>query len=322
MNKVIGHEKEVAYFKELVSSQKLPHAIMLEGKVGIGKFTLGHQLAMSILCDTRTGDVCGVCRNCVKMNHDNHPDYMLIEPDGSQIKNAQIELFQEFINIKPYDGDYKVVIIREADKMNASSQNRILKTLEEPPLHVIVILLTTNSEALLPTVLSRCQIIKLSGLHLEKIVTYIKSHHVVEHPEMIAKLSDGSIGRALEYITSEDFQQIREKIKELLSAIDKKEKSKVLGLLSYLSDEKENIQKLLDYMILWYRDILLFKQAKAKHLLIHSESTDFIKKLARNLSLHKIIQNIEVIETTKKKLKQHGHFELTTEVMLIKLLED
>jgi len=320
-SRVIGHDKEVAYFKHLVKEEKLPHAIMLEGRQGVGKMTLGHQLVKSIFCDTKSGDACGICRHCVKFEHDNHPDFLLIEPDGTQIKNAQIEAFQEFIHIKPYDGLYKVVIIREADKMNASSQNRILKTLEEPPAHIIVIMLTTNSESLLPTVLSRCQIIKLNGLHHALVLDYMKKN-LDSSDEVIAKLADGSIGRAVEYITSDQFEQIRSHTESILLAINSKEKSKILGELSYFSSEKENIQSILDYMILWYRDIMLFKQAKAKHLLIHSESVDFIKKLARNLSLKKIIQNIEVIEATKKKLKQHGHFDLTIEVMLIRLLED
>ncbi len=320
-SEVIGHEKEIAYFKHLIQEQKLPHALMLEGREGVGKSTIGHQLAMSILCDAVSGDACGVCRNCLKMNHDNHPDFLMIEPDGTQIKNAQIEKFQEFIHIKPYDGHYKVIVIKEADKMNASSQNRILKTLEEPPTYIIVILLTTNSDTLLPTVLSRCQIIKLNGIHESLILNYIKEHYQTSD-EVIAKLADGSIGRAIEYISSDHFKQIQDHTEVILSSINAKEKAKLLEQLSYLSAEKENIQKILDYMILWYRDIMLFKQAKAKHLLIHSGSLDFIKKLSRNLSLRKIIQNIEVIESTKKKLKQHGHFDLTIEVMLIKLLED
>lgn len=319
---ILGHEKEKAYFKQLIKSQKLPHAIMLEGKEGVGKKSLGHQLASSILCDTQSGDACGTCRHCLKMSHDNHPDFLFIEPDGSQIKNAQIEAFQEFVNIKPYDGVYKVVVINQADKMNASSQNRILKTLEEPPAHVIIIMLTTNSEALLPTVLSRCQVIKLNGLHQDLVIAYIRENHSTDDAEVIAKLANGSIGRAKEYITSDSFKGIQEHTTLILNAVHAKEKSKLLEELSYFTDEKENIQKILDYMILWYRDILLFKQAKAKHLLIHSNALDFIKKLARNLSLKKIIDNIEVIETTKKKLRQHGHFDLTMEVMLIKLLED
>ncbi|MCH4887373.1 DNA polymerase III subunit delta' [Acidaminobacter sp. JC074] len=321
-NRVIGHEKTCAYFKELIKNETLPHAIMLEGMVGVGKTTLGSALSASVLCESKTGDACGVCRSCLKMNHDNHPDFMVIEPEGTQIKNAQIEAFQDFINIKPYDGQYKVVLIKDADKMNASSQNRILKTLEEPPLHVVILMLTTNSEALLPTVLSRCQIIKLNGLHQDLVLNYIESNHETDEAEIIAKLADGSIGKAIDYITSESFKLIQSHTEEILQAIHTNEKAKLLEQLSYFNDEKENIQKILDYMILWYRDILLFKQAKAKHLLIHSRSLDVIKKLARNLSLNKIINNIEAIELTKKKLRQHGHFDLTMEVMLIQLLED
>ncbi len=323
-NLVIGHDKEKLYLQQVIKEKRLPHAMMLEGSEGIGKLSLGMQMTQAIFCDSLTGDGCGVCRNCIKMMHDNHPDFMLIEPDGNQIKNAQIESFQEFVNIKPYDAAYKVIIIKDADKMNASSQNRILKTLEEPPAHVIVIMLTTNSESLLPTVLSRSLIIKLSGVHQNLVVDYLKAQYETsqEEAEMIAKLSEGSIGRAIEYMTSDSFEEIRKHTEIILNSIHGKERSKLLGELSYFTAEKENIHKVLDYMILWYRDILLFKQAKAKHLLVHSQSIDFIKKLTRNLSLKKIIQNIEVIESTKKKLKQHGHFDLTIEVMLIKLLED
>lgn len=323
-NLVIGHDKEKLYLQQVIKEKRLPHAMMLEGSEGIGKLSLGTQMTQAIFCDSLTGDACGVCRNCIKMMHDNHPDFMLIEPDGNQIKNAQIESFQEFVNIKPYDAAYKVIIIKDADKMNASSQNRILKTLEEPPAHVIVIMLTTNSESLLPTVLSRSLIIKLSGVHQNLVVDYLKAQYETsqEEAEMIAKLSEGSIGRAIEYMTSDSFEEIRKHTEIILNSIHGKERSKLLGELSYFTAEKENIHKVLDYMILWYRDILLFKQAKAKHLLVHSQSIDFIKKLTRNLSLKKIIQNIEVIETTKRKLRQHAHFDLTIEVMLIRLLEE
>lgn len=323
-NLVIGHDKEKLYLQQVIKENRLPHALMLEGSEGVGKLSLGRQMTQAIFCDSLTGDACGVCRNCIKMMHDNHPDFMLIEPDGNQIKNAQIESFQEFVNIKPYDAAYKVIIIKDADKMNASSQNRILKTLEEPPAHVIVIMLTTNSESLLPTVLSRALIIKLSGVHQNIVVDYLKAQYETsqEEAEMIAKLSEGSIGRAIEYMTSDSFEEIKKHTEIILNSIHGKERSKLLGELSYFTAEKENIHKVLDYMILWYRDILLFKQAKAKHLLVHSQSIDFIKKLTRNLSLKKIIQNIEVIETTKRKLRQHAHFDLTIEVMLIKLLEE
>lgn len=322
LNNLVGHEKQRSYFSNLIKNQTLPHAIMLEGKYGVGKYTLSQVLAQAVLCEQKAGEACGTCRSCIKMSHKNHPDYMLIEPDGTQIKNAQIESFQEFINIKPYDGLYKVVIIKDADRMNASSQNRILKTLEEPPSHVVVILLTTNSETLLPTVISRCQVVKLNGLPEQVILDFLNEQTSHEQKEVIAKLADGSIGLALDYLSSEEFQQIQIHSEIVLQSIHDKDRPKLLEQLSYFSEQKDSIKKILDYMILWYRDILLFKQAKAKHLLIHSDAVEFIKKLARHLTVKKIIENIELIETTKRKLNQHAQYDLTLEVMLIKLLED
>jgi len=247
----------------------------------------------------------------------------MIEPDGKQIKNAQIEAFQEFLNIKAYDGKFKVVLIKDADKMNTSSQNRILKTLEEPPADVIILMITNNSEKFLPTVMSRCQIIKLNNISESEIEGYLNTHHAISSDEvkLIAKLSMGSIGKANDYVTSDVFTKIREEVKVLLMAIDQNEKSKILSISSYMASEKDNISEILDYMILWYRDILLYKKAKAKTLLVHEHEFELIKKLTRNLTIKKIIQNIETIELTKKKLNQHGHFDLTIEVMLIKLLE-
>lgn len=320
---IIGHEKEIAYFQEVIQNKKLSHAIMLEGKDGIGKNLLAYNIAKTLFCESSSGDACGVCRNCLKMNHQNHPDYNVVEPDGKQIKNAQIEAFQEFVNIKPYDAAYKVILIKEADKMNASSQNRILKTLEEPAQDVIIILVTNNSEKLLPTVVSRCQVIKMNGLSDEQVIKYLQMNHEQSLDEalMIAKLSAGSIGRAVIYLESESFEKIRKEVRELLFAIDKNERSKVLSMCSFFTSEKENILEIIEYMILWYRDLLLYKKAKVKELLIHSHELETIKKLARNLSVQKLIGNIELLELTKKKLNQHSHFDLTIEVLLIQLLE-
>lgn len=321
-NRVLGHENVIQYLKKVVKEKKLSHAIMLEGIDGIGKSLVGHELAKAILCTSKSGDACDTCRSCIKMSHDNHPDFMVIEPDGSQIKNHQIEAFQEFSTIKPYDSDYKVILIKESEKMNISSQNRILKTLEEPPEHVVMILLTENSETFLPTITSRTQIIKMQGLSEEKIITFLSKFDLtIEEKMTLAKLSLGSIGRADKYVNDESFSTIRNHVLALLNAINSVNRADLLKELTFFSDEKDKISEILDYMILWYRDILIYKKAKAKDVIVHLDSLELIKKLTRNLSMKKIIENIEIIEDTKKKLNQHSHYDLTIELMLIKLLE-
>lgn len=322
-NTIIGHNKEKTYFKDVIMKNNLSHAVLLEGPEGIGKRLMAFTIAKALFCESKSGDACDQCRNCIKMNHGNHPDYSVVEAEGNQIKNAQIESFQEFVNVKPYDADYKVVIINDAHKMNLSSQNRILKTLEEPAEDVVIILVSDQPDRLLPTVLSRCQLIKMNGLSDEDVSLFIKNKYQMsqEESEMIAKLATGSIGRGILYHESETFQVIREEVRSLLTAIDLKERSKVLELGSFFTKEKENIQEILEYMILWYRDLLLYKKSKMKNLLIHGHELDFIKKLARNLSIKQLIKNIELLETTKKKLNQHGHYDLTIDTMLVKLLE-
>ncbi|MBN2794861.1 MAG: DNA polymerase III subunit delta' [Clostridia bacterium] len=320
---IIGHEQEKSYFKKVIRENNLSHALLLEGPSGIGKKLMAFTIAKALFCDHHTGEACDTCRNCIKMNHGNHPDYSVIEADGNQIKNAQIEAFQEFVNVKPYDAEYKVVVIDDAEKMNLSSQNRILKTLEEPAEDVVIIMVSDQPDRLLPTVLSRAQQIKMNGLSDDAIISYLKSHYSVEtsEAEMIAKLASGSIGRSILYLESEIFEVIRKEVKELLIAIDLKDQSKLLELNSFFIKEKENIHEIIEYMILWYRDLLLYKKSKLKQLLIHGHELDFIKKLARNLSIKQLISNIESLELTKKKLDQHGNYDLTIDTMLVKLLE-
>lgn len=322
-SQVIGHDKSKEYFVEMINQNKLSHAFLFEGMAGIGKSLLTFQIAKGIFCQASNSEPCNQCKSCLKMNHENHPDYMEIKPDGKQIKNYQIEEFQRFLNNKAYDGGYKIVCIHQADKMNLSAQNRILKTLEEPSEKVIMFLISDKPSALTETVRSRCQSIKLSGLSEALIVNHLeKNYNLTEDKSLTyAKLSSGSLGKAIHYATSETFFTIQTEVMNLLKAIDQKEKTSVIKSLNFFATEKENITDIFEYMVLWYRDLLLYKKAKAKSLLLHSNDIDFIKKISRHLSVKQIIKNIETINWTERKLNQNGQFDLTIELMLIQLLE-
>lgn len=149
------------------------------------------------------------------MIHDNHPDYLEIYPDGKQIKNHQIEDFQSFLGKKAYTGTYKIVCIHDAHKMNASAQNRILKTLEEPSEKVIIFLLTHQPDRLMETVKSRCQKIKLSGLSEASVSKYLVEVHDIDldRSQVYSKLASGSLGKAIQYATSTTFNEVKGKLK-------------------------------------------------------------------------------------------------------------
>lgn len=322
-NRVIGHEKAKDYFEDVIEGGTIPHALIFEGMEGIGKSLLAFELSKAIFCEDSQKDPCGVCKSCLKMQHGNHPDYMEIHPDGKQIKNHQVEAFQSFLSTKAYQGSYKIVCIYQAEKMNISAQNRILKTLEEPPEKVIIILISHKPMVLMETVRSRCQSVKLSGLREELIGDYLYKAYDLDKAKSLsfAKLSSGSLGKAIHYATSEDFKVIQEGVLDLLKAIDQKQKSDVLKSLNFFTAQKENITDVFEYMVLWYRDLLLYKKAKAKDLLVHGDLLEFVKKLARHLTVEQIIKNIELINWTERKLNQNGHYDLTIELMLIQLLE-
>lgn len=320
---VIGHEKVKNYFEEVIKNEKIPHALLFEGMDGIGKSKLAFEISKGIFCENSEFDPCDECKSCLKMKHENHPDFLEIKADGKQIKNHQIENFQSFLNKKAYHGSYKIVCIHDAEKMNASAQNRILKTLEEPSEKVIMFLISHKPAMLMETVRSRCQSVKLNGLSEAIISKHLMAHYEIDEAKSksYAKLSNGSLGRSIHYSTSEVFVTIQSEVVNLLKAIDQKHKSDVLKSLNFFTSEKENITEIFEYMVLWYRDLLLYKKAKAKDLLVHSNEIEFIKKLSRHLTVEQIIKNIEIINWTERKLNQNGHYDLTIELMLIQLLE-
>lgn len=311
------------YLKNVSVGGKISHAYIFEGIEGVGKHRVAQYFAQLLFCLNKEEAVCGVCKACLKMDHDNHPDLMYIEPDGTTIKNEQIEKFQEFANIKPYESQYKIVIIDQADKMNASSQNRILKTLEEPPEHVLMILVTANKNKLLPTVTSRCQHLVFNGVERQIISEYLMESHnlTAEKADLTARLSIGSIGKAIESIENEVVVEWRNKSIELFSNLCNNERGKVLAVQRHLSKNREFVMNLLDNMILLYRDLLITKKSKMKDLVTFINEYDNIKRYTRKMSIKQIIDCIETIELTKKKLNQHANFDLSLEYMLIKLLE-
>ena len=137
---VIGHTRYKDYFIKVINKDEVSHSYIFDGIDGIGKKKIAFEISKFILCKDLDSeqDSCGKCSSCIKFNTKNHPDFMLIEPDGNSIKNEIIEEFQEFIHIKPNESNKKIVIIDYAEKMTISAQNRILKILEAPPKAIVL----------------------------------------------------------------------------------------------------------------------------------------------------------------------------------------
>ncbi|HTW94394.1 MAG TPA: DNA polymerase III subunit delta' [Tepidisphaeraceae bacterium] len=228
---ILGQRDAVEFLRHAAKTDRLPHGMIFAGPVGVGKATTAAALAQWFLCAAPNGDTaCGACESCRLMAAGNHPDYHVIKRELIRYhdktgKSKGIDLSIQVIrpeliepaNRKPMMGRGKVFIVEEADLMNAAAQNSLLKTLEEPAGRTIIMLLTASPDGLLPTVRSRCQLVRFAPLPAELVIDQLKSRGLsaaVVHGA--AELSDGSLGGALRLIDD----GIVEPAAELTSRID------------------------------------------------------------------------------------------------------
>jgi len=261
-NKIVGHDKIIDHLKNAISQRKLSHGYIFQGQGGIGKFTLALEFIKAINCREKVEDSCDKCPSCVKINNHNYPDLFIIEADGKSVKNKQIEDFQREILLRPYEGEYKAFIIRDADLITERAQNRILKVLEEPPQYGLIIFISENPKALLPTIKSRCQIIKFNNLSKEIIENYLVENYEIsrEEAKVLSSFSGGSLGKAVKLLESKDFKDRRNKIIDIIDIVIKGDPIKLIDSVSFFEENQENIEEILDFIIIWFRDILLLKE--------------------------------------------------------------
>jgi len=273
---IIGQDQGVRILRAFLERDQYPSALLFAGGEGTGKRTAAHAFAQTLFCRAfhRGGgveknpheipvqtviDPCGECLSCRKMMDKNHPDFSIVEPDGSTIKVDQIRAMEEKIIFKPMESPKKVILIDPADKMNVSAANSLLKTLEEPPLHAMIILIASRPASLPETVLSRCQKVyfyPLSQTRLQSILMEEKGW-TAEEALMVATLSGGRLGEALSMETSTAKAMEAER-HALLSEETLIHHETLFEVAAQFSRDKEILEKTLSYLMEWFRDVLVF----------------------------------------------------------------
>lgn len=321
--KIIGHDKIINYLKTAIIQEKLAHAYIFEGQAGIGKGITALEFIKGINCKSHINNGCDSCSSCVKIKNDNHPDINIMEPQGKSIKNKQIEEFQREILIRPYESNKKAFIIKQADTMTVSAQNRILKILEEPPEYGIIIFISENSGHLLPTIKSRCQLLKFNRLANIDIEKYLMEHYELNYEEakILSAFSNGSLSKAIELYTSEEFKNRRETMIDIIDEVLRGDKLKLIDYVSFFESNKEIIWEILDFIIIWFRDMLLLKEIEEDKYLFNMDKINTLKIHANNIKYDKIIKSIDIIEDTKKSVNANVNFGLCIEAMLLNLQE-
>ncbi|XTR37960.1 ATP-binding protein [Paraclostridium tenue] len=305
-DKIIGQSFAKKYLSNSIKKDKINHAYLFEGIDGVGKSTFAKEFAKYLL----------------KTEHiENSPDYINIEPQGASIKIAQIRNLQTDVIIKPH-GDYKIYVINNAEKMTMESQNALLKTLEEPPIYVIIILITNNKNSLLDTIKSRCDIVKFLPIPLVELKTYLEDRGIDEKKaSMLSTFSRGSISKALELSESSDFMIMREDIQNNIQTMLEKNVVEVLELPNKYDKYKDNIIEVLDITINYFRDIMMLKENIDKDMIINIDKITYLQNMSKKINYSQVSKIIDIIEETKKKLRSNCNFNLSVQVMALNIYE-
>ncbi len=324
---IVGHEKIIQHLKEAIRSGKVSHAYILSGEDGAGKNLLANAFAMSLQCeDKKDGpDACGKCRSCIQAASENHPDIIRVTHEKASIGVDDVRIrINNDIQVKPYSSPYKIYIIDEAEKMTEAAQNALLKTIEEPPVYAVIILLTNNLSALLPTILSRCVTLKLKAVDQDVIKQFLMSDYQVPdyQAELSAVFAQGNVGKAVKYASSDEFMELKNDVLHLLKYIDEMELYEIIDGLKRISEKKDKIKDYLDLMVLWYRDVLMYKVTNDLNLLTYKNEYLDITRQASIRSYEGIEKIIAAIEKAKIRLNANVNFDIAIELMLFTIKEN
>lgn len=319
---IIGQEQIKKHLLEGIKKRNLSHAYIINGETGSGRRLLASALTKALLCENRTeeGDACGICKSCIQTDSNNHPDVRFVTHEKASIGIDDIrEQLINDITIKPYSSNHKVYIIPDSNKMTEQAQNALLKTIEEPPSYATILLLTENAENLLQTISSRCITLNTEPLKQEEIAQYLIRNLQMEpeQAKIAAGFCQGNVGKAIRFASSEDFQEMKNDTLQLLKRIDAMEITDIVSIIKELSLRKGKINEYLDLMLLWYRDVLMFKVTKDANLLLYRDEFKAISKQASVRNYADIEKIIKAIDKAKIRLSANVNFETAIELLLL-----
>lgn len=289
---IIGHEKQVKFLQKSIERNRLSHAYLFIGPEGVGKMTTALAFARALQCENaKEEDFCGHCQSCLAIEEENHPDVHLIglEKDTREISIGQIRKLRRDFILSPLSGLYKIGVIQGADLLGAEAANAFLKTLEEP-LGKAIFILTSSSENILPTISSRCQILKFPSLSKLKLKEELENRGVAQ-AKRLARISMGRPGVALSIIKNPEILKNQEGLIEDLISLLKSDYAERFKYAENLAKDRLKIKETLSFWTLFFRDMLISGYNC-------QDATFFDKELGFNISKEKALAIIKTLKRT------------------------
>ena len=324
---IIGQEQIKEHLTNAIEQGKISHAYVINGVRFSGKEFIANVFAMALQCEHPDGvEPCQECHSCKQALSANQPDIIRVtheKPNTIGVDDIRTQINTD-IAIKPYSSPRKIYIIQEGEKMTAQAQNALLKTLEEPPAYAVILILTTNVDALLPTILSRCVVLNMKPVRDDLVKKYLMEE--LQIPDYKANVcvafARGNLGKAKQLASSEEFDHIKEEAVSMLKYVQDMEINEMLAAVKKIQEYKFDVDDYLDILAIWYRDVLLFKATNDANYLIFKEEIQYIKKCADRCAYEGIEDILKALDKAKSRLKANVNFELTMELLLMAIKEN
>lgn len=323
---IIGHNQIVDHLKTAIRMGKVSHAYILNGESNAGKMMLAEAFAMALQCESGNEDACMNCRSCHQAAEHNQPDIIYVtheKPNVISVDDIRHQLNNDIV-IKPYSSKYKIYIVDEAEKMNIQAQNALLKTIEEPPAYGVILLLTTNADAFLPTILSRCITLNLKSVNEELIKGYLmKKYQIPDYQaDVCAAFAQGNVGKAIQLASSGEFNELKSAAISLVKKLEDMDLYELNGCIKQVNEYKSRIQEYFDLLTLWFRDVLYMKATNDVNNLIFKDEVYDIKKQAARRSFSGIETILQTLEQSRVRLNANVNFDLVIELLLLTIKEN
>ncbi len=321
---MIGHEWAVQLLSEHIAQKRLRHAYLIAGPRGVGRRTLALRLtqALNCLAPPEPGQPCRACRSCQQIERMQYPDLLVVqaEQEGGTLKVDQVREMQRSLSLHPYEGRYRVALLLRFEEAHVSAMNALLKTLEEPASQVVLLLTAESAERLLPTIVSRCETLRLRPLPLEQVSRGLQEGWGApeDQARLLAHISGGRPGFALQlYFEPERLQQRQAWLSDLLHLLTSSRRER-FDYIEPLAKERSVLRSALIVWLSFWRDILI-KICGAGAPIANLDYQQEIERLAQQLNRSSALHILGAVENALTLVDQNVNPRLIGEVLTLDL---
>ncbi|HEY3308667.1 MAG TPA: DNA polymerase III subunit delta' [Desulfuromonadaceae bacterium] len=316
---ILGHERIREVFQRALRSGKTSHSYIFEGPPGCGRRKTALALIQALFCEFGEDDACGVCSACRKIAGGNHADIHFIEPlpDKRDISIDQLREMQRELALRPYEAPRKACLVEPAERMSVNAANSLLKTLEEPPGNAIIILISENAGMLLPTIRSRCQLVRFAPLSPEHVRQALERAGMdTASAAILAPMAGGSVQRALE-LDNESLVEKQELLLKHLSGLKVGNIGSIFNAAEELSGNRDETLEILDMLLSISRDIIYL--VAGSNEIINAPIRPALESMARRLNLDRALQVTADVIETRRAVQRNANVKLALDHLFIKM---